>query len=142
MSSSPGAVRARGVRIRWALRCALLASGALFVARAWAAEISPTPVLVQSAPGRFEIAAVDATAAHGVAALAEETWRALAAPLGLPAAFSLPVFVRLIDGELGVGETEPFTAQAESGGVVSLRIRWRQGGPPPEVVRRALVRGL
>src|SRR5688572_1376558 len=59
-----------------------------------AAEAATAPVLIQNAAGRFEVAAVDPTAAHAVAAAADEVWRLLAAPLGLPDGFSSPVFVR------------------------------------------------
>lgn len=95
------------------------------------------PVLVQSAPGRFEIAALDAAAAHAVAAVGEELWRALAGPLELPAAFPSPVHVRIVPG---AGEP-PFAAQAEAGGVVSVRIHEAVLAERP-AVRRALVRGL
>ncbi len=102
-----------------------------------AAEAIPT--LVQSAPGRFEIAARDPSAAHGVAALAEETWRLLESPLGLPQAFASPVFVRLGE-ERGAPS---FFVEAEPGGIVSLRIRWVRGEePPPRTVREALVSAL
>jgi len=51
------------------------------------------PVLFQSAPGRFEVAALDPNAAQHVVAQADAAWFHLASPLGLPAAFSSPVFV-------------------------------------------------
>lgn len=96
-------------------------------------------MLVQSAPGRFEIAARDPSAGHGVAALAEETWRLLEGPLGLPQSFSSPVFVRLSEER----RAPLFQVEAEPGGIVSLRIRWVRGEePPPRTVREALVSGL
>src|SRR4051812_40736112 len=76
----------------------------------------PVPVLVQSAPGRFDIAAIDPSVAHAVAASAEDAWRFLAAPLGFPAAFPSPIFVRIAtEGSDDVVTVEP-------GGIVSLRL--------------------
>jgi hypothetical protein len=99
-----------------------------------------TPAVFQSAPGRFEVAATEADAARIVTAAAQEGWRILAAPFGLPDAFSTPVFVRLVPGEEW-REAAPFRALVEPGGVVYLRIQWR-GRPPEIVLRRALVQGL
>lgn len=97
------------------------------------------PVIVQSSAGRFEFATVDPTAGHAVAALAEEMWRHLAKPLGLPEAFSSPVFVRLLPPP-GDGRTAAFEVNVEPGGVVSL---WWYGDPAEDaLLRRALVRGL
>ncbi|MSU50264.1 MAG: hypothetical protein EXS37_14455, partial [Opitutus sp.] len=103
------------------------------------AATAPTPVSVQTAPGRFEISAIDATMAHVVAAASEEAWRLLAGPLALPEAFSSPIFVRLVpasDGE----EAGRFRVLVEPGGVVSLRMtgdtRVSSG------TRRALVQAL
>jgi hypothetical protein len=97
----------------------------------------PVPTVAQSGPGRFEVAAIDAAIAHSVTAAAEEGWRMLAAPLGLPEAFSSPVFVRVTDGEPA---GPPFHVTVEPGGVVSLRLR--NTGTPPVIVRRALVQAL
>ncbi|MBM3854554.1 MAG: hypothetical protein FJ399_15625, partial [Verrucomicrobia bacterium] len=109
-----------------------LAAGALEGADA-------SPVIVRTAPGRFEIAAVDSAAAHYVAAAAEEGWRLLQGPLGLPPAYTSPVFVRLIPQGTGA-EGEPFRVIVEPGGVVSV---WLRGGAVPgDTLRRALVRGL
>ncbi len=116
---------------RWALAAGVL----------WAAAVAgePTPVNVRTAPGRFEIAAVDASMAHALAAAAEEAWRALATPLALPEAFPTPVFVRVVSSE-NAGDLRPFRVVVEPGGVVSVRI------PRTEVenatTRRALVQGL
>ncbi len=109
-----------------------LTVGALYPADA-------NPVMVGSAAGRFEIAAIDSTAAHGVAAVAEEGWRLLEGPLGLPAAFSSPVFVRLLPSaeQAGAG---PFRVNVEPGGVVSVWLHASAGSEA--VLRRALVRGL
>lgn len=111
---------------------AWLAAGAAAVTAGRSAE--PVPVMVQSSPGRFEISAVDSTAAHAVAALAEEAWRWLAAPLDLPAAFTTPVYVRVI-----ASAPEPFAVTAEFGGVVSVRV---DAEAQPAQLRRALVQGL
>lgn len=97
----------------------------------------PLPVMVQSAPGRFEIAAVDPSLAHAVAAVAEEGWRILATPLGLPAAFGSPVFVRVLPAESGA---PPFQVNVEVGGIVSVRVKSEQA--TASVVRRALVQAL
>jgi hypothetical protein len=111
---------------------ACLAAGALEGADA-------PPVIVRTAPGRFEIAAVDSAAAHFVAAAAEEGWRLLQGPLGLPPAFTSPVFVRLIP-QGAAAEGEPFRVIVEPGGVVSV---WLRGGTvPQDTLQRALVRGL
>jgi hypothetical protein len=101
---------------------------------------APIPVIFQTAPGRFEVAAVDTAAAHAVIARAEEVWRLLAEPLALPESFSSPVFIRLVPGE-GGRDAEPFRIVVEPGGVVSVRLSW-QLGAPDDAVRRALVRGL
>ena len=116
---------------------------ALIAAGFACAAISPgraaAPVIVQSSAGRFEFATVDPNAGHAVAALAEEMWRHLAKPLGLPEAFSSPVFVRLLPPP-GDGRTAAFEVNVEPGGVVSL---WWRGDPSEEaLLRRALVRGL
>ena len=116
------------VALGWLIPCGLVGA-------------EPTPVLVQGVPGRFEVAAIDASAAHAVVARAEEAWRALEGPLALPAAFSSPVFVRLIPaaGAEAAGH-ETFRVNVEPGGVVSV---WLRGGAVPEsVLRRALVQGL
>lgn len=118
--------------------CLLGALLLLNAAGARAAE-EATPVLVQSAPGRFEIAARDPSAGHVVVALAEETWRLLEGPLGLPQSFASPVYVRLVEER----RSPSFVVAAEPGGVVSLRIRWVRGEEPsPRTVREALVSGL
>src|SRR5687767_175774 len=70
-------------RVFW--RPKWIAGLALIIAQAVTA--APAPVMIQGSPGRFEIAAVDPTLAHGVAAAAEEAWRILSAPLALPEAF-------------------------------------------------------
>ncbi len=101
---------------------------------------SPVPVLVQTAPGRFEIASVEAGAAHAVAAQAEAAWQFLAAPLGLPDAFSSAILVRLVPAKEW-GEPAPFRVIVETGGVVSVRVRWSEA--TPEIfLRRALVQAL
>lgn len=99
----------------------------------------PTPVNVRTAPGRFEIAAIDATAAHTLAAAAEEAWQYLAAPLSLPDAFPTPIFVRVIPGT-ALEEAVPFRVTVESGGIVSLRLATAM--VPTSVSRRALVQAL
>jgi hypothetical protein len=93
--------------------------------------------MVQSAPGRFEIAARDSAVAHALAALAEETWRALEAPLGLPAGFPTPIYTRVGDG----AEADGFRSAVEPGGVVTLRLAG-SGAAPGRAERRALVHGL
>ncbi|MFM8618447.1 MAG: hypothetical protein ACKOE8_06945 [Opitutaceae bacterium] len=98
-----------------------------------------TPVLVQTSAGRFEFATIDPAAGHAVAALADEMWRHLEKPLGLPAAFSSPVFVRLLPAP-GDGRTAAFEINLEPGGVVSLW--WRGDVGEDALLRRALVRGL
>lgn len=107
-------------------------------AAVWAAE--PAPVLIQSGPGRFEIAALESQAAQTVAAQADEAWRMLAVPLGLPAAFSTPVFVRLVPAG-DWREVATFHTIVEAGGVVSARVRWSEP-PRAQDVRRALVEAL
>lgn len=113
-----------------------------------ARAVEPVPVMVRTAPGRFEIAAVDASAAHAVSAVAEETWRLLATPFGLPPAFSSPVFVRLHASGEALRQTHPsdggFGASVEAGGVVSVWIRWPAAHDERSArwIRRALVRGL
>lgn len=98
------------------------------------------PVLVQSAPGRFEVAAVDAADAHAVAALAGECWQLLEAPLGLPPAFSSPVFVRVMPPGSGALGREDYRVNIEAGGVVSVWLQAEAVRRPG--VRHALVHGL
>ncbi len=114
----------------------LLAAGGLLAA-AFAAE--PVPVSVRTAPGRFELAAVDASVAHALATSAEEAWRVLAGPLALPAAFPSPVFVR-VDAPDSAGDLAPFRVVVEPGGVVSVRIPRAAVGHA--TAQRALVQGL
>jgi hypothetical protein len=119
-------------------RQALLLAG---IAALWTptARAAATPVLVQTSSGRFEFATIDPAVGHAVAALAEEMWRSLEKPLGLPAAFSSPVFVRLLPAP-GDGRTAAFEVNLEPGGVVSLW--WRGDVGEDSLLRRALVRGL
>lgn len=113
-------------------------AGALFIA-APVRLAAATPVLVQSSAGRFEFATVDPSVGHAVATLAEEMWRHLEKPLGLPSGFSSPVFVRLLPPP-GDGRAAAFEINVEPGGVVSL---WWRGSPGEgNLLRRALVRGV
>ena len=111
---------------------------AFAVVRASAA--GPVPVTFRSAPGRFEVAAIDPTAAQAVTTRAEDGWRWLAAPLGLPEAFSSPVFVRLVPAAEW-RDTGEFRVVAEAGGVVSVRLRWGEV-VSESVVQHALVQAL
>jgi hypothetical protein len=96
-------------------------------------------VLVQSAPGRFDIAGVDPTVAHAVAAAAEDVWRVLTVPLALPDAFSSPIFVRVMPAaEMASGP--PFHVTIEAGGIVSARLRAEAASPA--MTRRMLVQSL
>ena len=77
------------------------------------------PVLAASLAGRFEVASIDASLAHRVAAAAEEGWQLLAAPLGLPPTFPSPVFVRVVpSGTPGAPPTHDVAV--ETGGLVTL----------------------
>lgn len=103
------------------------------------ASAAAAPVLIQTSAGRFEVATVDPSSGHAVAAMTDEMWRHLEKPLGLPAAFSSPVFVRLLPPPEG-GRAASFEVNLEPGGVVSL---WWRGDPgQDDLLRRALVRGL
>ncbi len=104
------------------------------------AQAAPAPAIFQSAPGHFEVAALDATAAETVAARAEEGWQMLATSLGLPDRFSTPVFVRLVPAT-DWRELAPFRVVVETGGVVSVRVRWSEA-TPDFFLRRALVQAL
>ena len=100
----------------------------------------PALVMIQSGPGRFEIAAADPTVAHGIAAAAEEGWRLLSQPLALPENFPSPIFLRVVPAsELG-NDPAAFRVTVEAGGVVSVRIRANVA--TAGVVRRALVQSL
>jgi hypothetical protein len=94
--------------------------------------------MVRTAPGRVEVAAQDGAAAHALAALAEETWRHLAEPFGLPEEFTTPLYVRLAP------QPGPaFAAAVEPGGVVTLWIHPSEtGGRSRPELRRALIHGL
>lgn len=78
-----------------------------------------SPVLAASLAGRFEVASMDAAVAHRVAAAAEEGWRVLAAPLGLPSSFPSPVFVRVVPAGTP-GATATHEVAVEAGGLVTL----------------------
>lgn len=115
----------------------LLAFGELF---GHARGAAPAPVIFQSGPGRFEVAALDAAVAKIVTNAADEAWRTLATPLALPEAFSSPVFVRLVPAE-DWKDAAAFRVLVEAGGVVSVRIGWNDR-TADIVLRRALVQGL
>jgi hypothetical protein len=101
----------------------------------------PSLVMIQNTTGRFEVAAVDASLAHGVSAAAEEGWRLLSGPLGLPDTFSSPIFVRATPLAPGVvADNAPFRVTVEVGGIVSVRLRADLA--TERVVRHALVQGL
>lgn len=103
----------------------------------------PAVVMMQSAPGRFEVAALDPTDAHAIVAEAEDAWRLLSVPLGLPASFPSPVFVR-VESEPARADianpAPPFRVVVEVGGLVSVRLR--SDGLSSLQVRRALIQGL
>jgi hypothetical protein len=122
----------------WGL--ALLIAGILALPGHARAATEPVPVVVQSAPGQFEIAAVDGAVAHAVAGVAQEGWRLLAAPLGLPDAFPSPVFVRLVSSSSEAGDLAPFRVAVEAGGIVSVQVR--PDGVVSPNLQRALVQGL
>lgn len=100
----------------------------------WGRAAEAVPVMVQTAPGRFEFSAVDSAVAHGLAAQAEEAWRGLAAPLDLPPDFPTPIYVRAV-----AGAAEPFAVTAETGGIVSVRI---DAHATAAQQRRAIAQGL
>lgn len=110
------------------------------VARGVTAGEPARPVLFQSAPGRFEVAAVDVGGGQRVVELASEAWLLLTAPLVLPESFPSPVFVRLVPAP-DWREPGPFRVFVEAGGVVSVRVRWDES-TPEVLVRRALVQAL
>jgi hypothetical protein len=96
--------------------------------------------IFQSGPGRFEVAGADAAAAKTVVDFADEAWRRLAEPLGLPAGFPSPIFCRIVPAASWT-DASPFRVLVESGGVVALRLRW-DAATPEIFVRRALVQAL
>jgi hypothetical protein len=102
---------------------------------------SPAAAAVfQSGAGRFEVSAWDAEVAREVTAAAEDAWRMLATPLGLPEAFSSPVFLRVVRAAEWP-ERSPFLTQVEPGGVVSVRLGW-PANPSERATDRAVVQGL
>ncbi len=104
------------------------------------AASAPPPVLTRTAPGQFEIASVDVGAAERAMTEASAAWRLLSAPLGLPAGFPSPIFVRLVPAAEWA-EPAPFRVTAEPGGVVAVRVRWSEA-TPTVFLRRALVQAL
>lgn len=103
----------------------------------------PAPVMMQSAPGRFEVSALDPTLAQAIVEQAGEGWRILAGPLGLPDVFPSPVYVRVEPEQGGVPAANPgapFRVAVEAGGLVSVRLR--ATAVTPVNVRRALIQGL
>lgn len=126
----------RWLTVAWVAACA---AGQGMAAEATGA-LAPAPVIFQSAPGRFEVAAAEIGGAQRVVAQAGEAWHWLAGPLALPDSFASPVFVRLVPAAEWV-ELPPFRVTVEAGGVVSVRVRWADD--TPEIfVRRALVQAL
>lgn len=126
-------------RARW-LIVGLIVIGAVWRESAAGAVSGAAVALFQSAPGRFEVAGVAVSGAQRVVALASEAWQQLAGPLALPESFASPVFVRLVPAA-DWREAVPFRVIVETGGVVSVRVRWDEA--TPEIfVRRALVQGL
>ncbi len=113
-----------------------ISAGGVTAARAAVPE--PALVMMQSAPGRFEVAARDPSLAQAIVAETVEGWRHLAVPLGLPEAFPSPVFLR-VEADAGSPET-PFRVALEAGGIVSVRLRERNVSAFH--VRRAIVQGL
>jgi hypothetical protein len=117
---------------------------ALFVSAVGGAavEVAPAPTLIhfQTGPGRFEIAAVDAGAAKVATAAAEEAWRMMTEPLGLPEWFSTPILVRVVPGEEW-REAAAFRVVAEPGAIVSLRVNANYLADV-HILRRALVQSL
>src|SRR5581483_11505130 len=99
-----------------------------------------SPVVFQSGPGRFEVAAADIGAARTVTNAAEDAWRWLAGPLGLPEGFSSPILVRLVPA-LAWPDRTPFRVTVEPGGIVSLRMPWSEA-TADATVQRAVVEGL
>ena len=126
LGAARDAVTRRGGWLGVGLAC-IVVSPAIFAAEA-------VPVMVRTAPGRFEIAAVDSGRAHAIAGQAEEAWQSLATPLEVPTEFSSPIFVRVL-----AAATEPFAVTAEVGGIVSVRL---DEAATPAQVQRAIVQGL
>ncbi len=123
---------------RWLAVLLVALGGAVW--RGPTAGAAPAPVMFQSAPGQFEVAAVDVGGAQRVVARAVEAWQLLATPLALPGAFASPVLVRLVPAAEW-GERTPFRVIVETGGIVSVRLRWDEA-TPESFVRRSLVQGL
>lgn len=124
--------------VRLAAFC-LLAAG--FAGPAAGAEAAL--VMMQSAPGRFEVAALDPTVAQAIVEQAGEAWRILGGPLGLPEAFPSPVYVRVEPepgGTPNATPRAPFRVAVEAGGLVSVRLR--SAAVTPVNVRRSLIQGL
>ena len=117
---------------------ALLASG-----RGWAqgggAAGEAAPVF-RTVGRAFEVVGPNVMAVDTAAELARQAWATLAAPLELPRAYATAVVVRLIPAEQW-GEAAAFRAWVEPGGVVSVRVAWRED-LPAMVMRRALVQGI
>lgn len=131
------------LRNRWSSAVALVRAGLVLAAGIAARDSclhAADPVVFRTGAGRFEVAAIDGTAAGSVNAMADEGWRILAGPLGLPEAFSSSILVRLVPAE-GWRERAPFRVFVEPGGLVSLRIRW-DGAPDNWTIRRGLVQVL
>ncbi len=98
------------------------------------------PVVFQTGPGRFEIAAADADDARVVTSAAENAWRILATPFGVPDGFSTPVLVRVVPAT-DWRDAAPFRVIVEPGALVSVRLP-RHALSNEAVVRTAVVHGL
>lgn len=110
------------------------------------APVAPTttaaaPRVFYTKERQFEIIVEKAGDAQQALALGRTVWDALAAPLGLPAeGFSSPVSIRFVPADQWT-DAVVFTATVETGGRVTVRIRWAED-IDPLIVRRAFVQGL
>ena len=101
----------------------------------------PRPHVLETAPGQFQIVAMEAGAAHDVLVTAEAVWATLAAPLDLPERFPGPVTVQVVAADRWAGPVL-FRSFMERDGAVSVQVRWSPEMSRTGQLRRALVQAL
>ncbi|CAM2831845.1 hypothetical protein [Rariglobus hedericola] len=134
--------------VRWLTAGFLLAAGGVFASAQEAAPMplraaaeQPVPRIFYTKKGQFEIIVLNADEAQQALALGRSVWRALEAPLGLPAdGFSSSVSVRLVPADQWTSPS-PFIITVEAGGQVNVSVRWSKDADPL-FVRRAFVQGV
>lgn len=104
--------------------------------------LPPAPHVFVTGSGEFEINSFDLETAGAGVTVAEEVWQSLERPLELPErGFPSIITVRLVTAAQWSAAV-PFQAAAETGGRVTVRVRWSADAAGTEALRHALVQAL